>query len=57
MRTKQEIEDKINDIYKLIRENKLDTARGIIVTDALAWVLGEDYLDVDPYVLEESEEE
>ena len=57
MRTKQEIENKINDIYKLIRENKLDAARGIIVTDALAWVLGEDYLDVDPYVLEESEEE
>lgn len=57
MRTKQEIEDKINDIYKLIRKNKLDTVRGIIVTDALAWVLGEDYLDVDPYVLEESEKE
>lgn len=30
MRTKEEIEVKINDIYKLIRENKLDTARGII---------------------------
>lgn len=53
-RTSKEIEDKIVEIYKLIQNEKLDVARGIIVTDALAWVLGEDYLDVDPYVLEES---
>lgn len=52
-RTQKEIEDKINEIYKLIRNEEIDVARGIIVTDALAWVLGEDYLDVEPYVLKE----
>lgn len=56
IRKKKEIEDKIDEIYQLIKQDKLDTVRGIIVTDALAWVLGEDYLDVDPYVLEKGVE-
>lgn len=52
-RTIKEIEDKIAEIYKLIQEGKLETARGIIINDALAWTLGEDYLDNPPYVLKE----
>lgn len=55
MRTKEEIEVKIGKIYDLMKDDKLDIARGIIVADALAWVLGEDYLDVYPYVLEVNE--
>lgn len=57
MRTKKEIENKIDEIYKLIKVEELDVIRGLIVTDTLSWVLGEDYLDFYPYVLEESESE
>lgn len=52
----KEIEDKINEIYKLIHSGELETGRGIIVADALSWVLGEDYLDRYPYVMEEKRE-
>lgn len=45
MRTQKEIEDKISEIYKLINEGNFDVIRGIVTTDALSWVLGEDYLD------------
>lgn len=45
MRTQKEIEEKIAEIYKLINEGRFDAFRGIITTDALSWVLGEDYLD------------
>lgn len=45
MRTKKEIENKILEIYKLIKKDKINPAYGILTTDILAWVLGEDYLD------------
>ena len=45
MRTKKEVEDKIAEIYKLIKKEKINPAYGILATDILAWVLGEDYLD------------
>lgn len=47
MRTEQEIKDKINELYKLANEGKIDTLRVIVTTDALSWVLGDDYLDTD----------
>jgi len=47
MRTKEEIIDKIDELYKLQHEGKRDLLRVIIETDALCWVLGEDYLDID----------
>ena len=47
MRTKEEIEDKINELYKLAEEKKIDLLRVIVINDALSWVLGEDYLDTD----------
>lgn len=47
MRTKEEIEDKIKELYKLANEGKIDTLRVIVTTDALSWVLGDDYLDTD----------
>ena len=45
MRTKEEIEQKIAELYQLVQEGKRDMVRVIIETDTLAWVLGEDYLD------------
>ena len=45
MRTQKEIENKIKELYKLLKENKMEVLRCIITTDALSWVLGEDYLD------------
>lgn len=56
-RSVKEIEAKINEIYGLINDGKLETGRGIIVCDALSWVLGEDYLDEYPYILVEEEED
>ena len=47
MRTKEEIKDKISELYKLANEKKIDLLRVIITTDALSWVLGDDYLDTD----------
>lgn len=47
MRTKEEIKDKINELYMLANEGKIDVLRVIVTTDALSWVLGDDYLDTD----------
>lgn len=45
MRTQKEIEDKINELYEMLKQDKIDVVRCIVVTDALSWVLGDDYLD------------
>lgn len=47
MRTKEEIENKIAELYELANEKKIDLLRVIVTTDALSWVLGDDYLDTD----------
>lgn len=47
MRTEEEIKDKISELYKLANEGKIDLLRVIVTTDALSWVLGDDYLDTD----------
>nr|DAR26655.1 MAG TPA: hypothetical protein [Bacteriophage sp.] len=47
MRTRQEIVDKIEEMYSLAKENKLDMLKVIIMADALCWVLGDDYLDFE----------
>lgn len=47
MRTKEEIEAKIEELYTLALGKKIDLIRVIVLTDALSWVLGEDYLDTD----------
>ena len=47
VRNRQEIVDKIEEVYRLIRENKMEALRGIVITDALCWVLGDDYLDFE----------
>ena len=38
MRTKEEIEQKIAELYQLAQEGKRDMVRVIIETDTLAWV-------------------
>lgn len=53
MRTKEEIENKIEEMYKLLNENKIDILKVIISTDALSWVLGEDYLETNVLVGDE----
>lgn len=45
MRTQKEVENKINEIYTLLKKNKINVVKAMLSTDALAWVLGEDYLD------------
>lgn len=45
IRTKEEIEAKIDELYKLQKEGKRDSLRVIIEADALSWVLGDDYLE------------
>lgn len=45
MRKKKEIQNKIKELYQLANEKKMDILRVIIITDALSWVLGDDYLD------------
>lgn len=47
MRTRQEIVDKIEEMYSLAKENKLDILKVIIMADALYWILGDDYLDFE----------
>ena len=47
MRTKEEIENKIAELYELAEKRKIDLLRVIVTTDALYWVLGDDYLDTD----------
>ena len=51
-RTAKEIAKKVDEIYRLIEEGKLEKERGLTVVDALSWVLGEEYLDRYPYVEE-----
>lgn len=53
MRTREEIENKIKEMYNLLNENKLDILKVIISTDALSWVLGEDYLETNVLVGDE----
>lgn len=45
MRKKKEIQNKIKELYQLANEKKMDILKVIIITDALSWVLGDDYLD------------
>ena len=47
MRSEKEIEDKIKELYELARADKIDILRVIVLTDALCWVLGDDYLDTN----------
>lgn len=53
MRTREEIENKIEEMYRLLNENKIDILKVIISTDALSWVLGEDYLETNVLVGDE----
>lgn len=53
MRTQEEIENKIEEMYKLLNENKIDILKVIISTDSLSWVLGEDYLETNVLVGDE----
>lgn len=53
MRTQEEIENKIEEMYKLLNENKIDILKVIISADALSWVLGEDYLETNVLVGDE----
>ena len=57
IRKKKEIANKIDDLYKSIKRGELDVMRGIIAADALSWVLGEDYLDVYPYVITDEDKD
>ena len=57
MRTKEEIENKIAELYELAEKKKIDLLRVIVTTDALSWVLGDDYLDTDIILGNESEED
>ena len=57
MRTKEEIENKIAELYDLAEKRKIDLLRVIVTTDALSWVLGDDYLDTDIILGNESEED
>ena len=55
MRTKKEIENKIKELYKLAQEGKLNILRVIVITDALSWVLGDDYLDTNVLIGDEND--
>lgn len=55
MRIKKEIESKIKELYKLAQEGKLNILRVIIITDALSWVLGDDYLDTNVLIGDEND--
>lgn len=57
MRSRKEIEDKIKELYDLAREEKIDVLRVIVLTDALCWVLGDDYLDTNIILGGEEDEE
>lgn len=49
IKTRQEIIDKMEEIYKMLKEHKqVNIPRAILATDVLDWVLGEgDYLDTN----------
>ena len=57
VRTKEEIENKIAELYELAEKRKIDLLRVIVTTDALSWVLGDDYLDTDVILGSGSEED
>lgn len=44
MKTKQEINKKINQLYSAVQEG-MNPLQAIVYTDALCWVLGDDYLN------------
>ena len=45
MRNENEIDEKIDEIYNYVAAGNINPMIGIVWTDALSWVLGEDYLD------------
>lgn len=45
MRSENEIDEKIDEIYHYMASGNINPMIGIVWTDALSWVLGEDYLD------------
>ena len=45
MRSENEIDEKIDEIYNYVASGNINPMIGIVWTDALSWVLGEDYLD------------
>ena len=45
MRSENEIDEKIDEIYNYVAAGNINPMIGIVWTDALSWVLGEDYLD------------
>ncbi len=45
MRTKEEIEEMMKKLYKVVEKNPKETIRVIFYNDCLSWVLGDDYLD------------
>ena len=56
MRTKKEIKDKIKELYELSSKRKIDILWVVIVTDVLCWVLGEDYLNTNVLIGDETNE-
>lgn len=56
MRTKKEIENKIKELYELSSKGKFSILWVVTVTDALCWVLGEDYLDTNVLIGDETNE-
>ena len=45
MRSENEIDEKIDEIYNYVASGNINPMIGIVWSDALSWVLGEDYLD------------
>lgn len=45
MRNENEINEKIDEIYNYVASGNINPMIGIVWSDALSWVLGEDYLD------------
>lgn len=56
MRTKKEIKNKIKELYELSSKGKFNILWIVIVTDALSWVLGDDYLDTNVLIGDETSE-
>lgn len=56
MRTKKEIENKIKELYELSSKGEFSILWVVTVTDALCWVLGEDYLDTNVLIGDETNE-
>lgn len=56
MRTKKEIKNKIKELYELSSKGKFSILWVVTVTDALCWVLGDDYLDTNVLIGDETNE-